>query len=43
MTFKALIVDKDDEGAISQSIQEIGEDRLPEDGDVTIAVEDSTL
>ena len=43
MTFKALIVDKDEEGAISQSIQEIGEDRLPESGDVTIAVEYSTL
>ena len=43
MTFKALIVDKDEEGAISQSIQEIGEDRLPDGGDVTIAVEYSTL
>ncbi len=43
MTFKALIVDKDEEGAISQSIQEIGEGRLPESGDVTIAVEYSTL
>jgi len=43
VTFKALIVDKDEEGAISQSIQEIGEDRLPDGGDVTIAVEYSTL
>jgi acrylyl-CoA reductase (NADPH) len=43
VTFKALIVDKGEEGAISQSIQEIGEDRLPESGDVTIAVEYSTL
>lgn len=43
MTFKALIVDKDEEGAVSPSIQEIGENRLPEDGDVTIAVEHSTL
>jgi acrylyl-CoA reductase (NADPH) len=43
VTFKALIVEKNEEGAISQSIQEIGEDRLPEAGDVTIAVEYSTL
>ncbi len=43
MTFKALIVEKNEEGIISQSIQEIGEDRLPEAGDVTIAVEYSTL
>ncbi len=43
MTFNALIVDKDEEGAISQSIQEIAEARLPEDGDVTVAVEYSTL
>jgi len=43
VTFKALIVEKNEEGIISQSIQEIGEDRLPEAGDVTIAVEYSTL
>ena len=43
MTFNVLIVDKDQEGAISQSIQEIGEDQLPEGGDVTVAVEYSTL
>lgn len=42
MPFKALIVDKDEEGNISQSIEQIGEDRLP-DGDVTVAVEYSTL
>ena len=43
MTFKALIVDKSDEGAVSQSIEEIGEERLPADGNVTVAVDYSTL
>jgi len=42
MTFKALIVDKAEDGTVSQSIEEIGEDRLPE-ADVTVAVEYSTL
>ncbi|MDA8585722.1 acryloyl-CoA reductase [Rhodobacteraceae bacterium] len=40
--FKALIVEKDDDGNTSASVQEIGEDRLPE-GDVTVAVEYSTV
>ncbi|MBM1221308.1 oxidoreductase [Ponticoccus sp. SC2-23] len=40
--FKALIVEKDDEGKTSASVQEIAEDRLPE-GDVTVAVEYSTV
>ena len=43
MTFKALIVDKAEDGTVSQAIEEIGEDRLPAEGDVTIAVEYSTL
>ena len=43
MTFKALIVEKDEAGAVGQSLQEIGEDRLPEDGNVTVAVDYSTL
>ncbi|MEJ2122447.1 MAG: oxidoreductase [Alphaproteobacteria bacterium] len=43
MTFKALIVEKDDEGAIGQSVQEIGEDRLPADGNVIVAIDYSTL
>ena len=43
MTFKALIVNKDPEGAISQSIQEIDEAHLPDGGDVTVAVDYSTL
>lgn len=42
MTFKALIVDKDEDGNTSASIQQIEETRLPE-GDVTVAVEYSTL
>ncbi len=42
MSFRALIVDKDEDGSTHASIQEIGEDRLP-DGDVTVAVEYSTL
>jgi acrylyl-CoA reductase (NADPH) len=40
--FKALIVEKDDEGKTSASVQEVTEDRLPE-GDVTVAVEYSTV
>ena len=42
MTFRALIVDKAEDGTISQSIQEIGDDRLPE-ADVTVKVTHSTL
>ncbi|WP_299818081.1 MDR family oxidoreductase [uncultured Roseibium sp.] len=42
MTFKALIVDKDEDGKTSASIQQIEETRLPE-GDVTVNVEYSTL
>lgn len=43
MTFAALIVDKDEDGAVGHSIEQISEDRLPTDGDVTVAVEYSTL
>jgi acrylyl-CoA reductase (NADPH) len=42
MAFKALIIDKAEDGTVSQSIETIGEDRLPE-ADVTVAVEYSTL
>lgn len=42
MTFKALIVDKNDEGKTSASVQDIDETQLPA-GDVTVAVEYSTL
>jgi len=40
--FKAFIVDKSEDGKVTQSIQQIGEDRLPA-GDVTVAVEYSTV
>ena len=40
--FKALVVEKDDEGKTSASVQEVTEDRLPE-GEVTVAVEYSTV
>jgi len=40
--FHALIVEKDDTGKTSASVQEIGLDRLPA-GDVTVAVEYSTV
>lgn len=40
--FKALIVEKGEDGATSASVQKIDEARLP-DGDVTVAVEYSTV
>jgi acrylyl-CoA reductase (NADPH) len=40
--FKALVVEKDADGQTSASVQDLGEERLPE-GDVTVAVEYSTL
>ena len=43
MIFKALIVDKTAAGAITQSIEQLAEDRLPAGGDVTVAVEYSTV
>ncbi|NVP53742.1 MDR family oxidoreductase [Mycoplana rhizolycopersici] len=42
MTFRALLVDKGADGAISASVQDLPDERLPE-GDVTVAVEYSTL
>ncbi|MEO1456260.1 MAG: alcohol dehydrogenase catalytic domain-containing protein, partial [Pseudomonadota bacterium] len=42
MSFRALIVDKAEDGTISQSIETIGEDRLPE-APVTVRVRHSTL
>ena len=41
--FKALIVDKAEDGTVSTSIEEIGVDRLPEEGNVTVAVDYSSL
>ncbi|MEO1468641.1 MAG: MDR family oxidoreductase [Pseudomonadota bacterium] len=46
MTFRALIVDKADDGTVSAAVQEIGEDRLPGAGDgadVTVRVRHTTL
>lgn len=43
MSFKALIVDKNAEGAITQSIETLDEARLPAEGDVTVRVEYSTV
>ena len=40
--FKALIVEKDEDGQTRAAVREIGDDRLPE-GEVTVAVEYSTL
>jgi acrylyl-CoA reductase (NADPH) len=42
MSFKALVVEKDEEGKTSASVQTLEESQLPE-GDVTVAVEYSTL
>ena len=42
MMFKALVVEKDDEGKTSASVKDIGLDDLPE-GEVTVAVEYSTV
>jgi acrylyl-CoA reductase (NADPH) len=40
--FRALVVEKDDEGKTHASVQEVDESRLPE-GEVTVAVEYSTV
>lgn len=42
MTFRALLVEKGEDGTISATVQELADDRLP-DGEVTVAVEYSTL
>ncbi len=42
MSFKALVVEKDEEGKTAAAVQEIEESQLPE-GDVTVAVEYSTV
>lgn len=42
MTFKAMVVEKDENGKTSASIQDLDDSRLP-DGDVTVAVEYSTV
>ncbi len=42
MSFKALVVEKDEEGKTAAAVQEVDDARLP-DGDVTVAVEYSTV
>lgn len=42
MSFKALLVEKDDDGKTGASVQQLTEDRLPE-GNVTVAVDYSTV
>jgi acrylyl-CoA reductase (NADPH) len=42
MTFNALVVRKDEEGAVSSAVEQLEPSQLPE-GDVTVAVEYSTL
>jgi acrylyl-CoA reductase (NADPH) len=42
MTFRALLVEKTEDGTITQSVQELDDNRLPE-GNVTVRVEYSTL
>ncbi|MDB5550361.1 MAG: acryloyl-CoA reductase [Rhizobium sp.] len=42
MTFRALVVEKAGDGTITQSVQDLDDDRLPE-GNVTVRVEYSTL
>ncbi len=43
MSFKALLVDKAQDGTVSQSVRQIGEERLPAGGNVTVAVQYSTV
>jgi len=42
MTFKALLVEKNDDGKTNASVQDLDDARLP-DGDVTVAVDYSTV
>ena len=43
VTFRALLVDKTDDENVVASVSELDESSLPADGDVTVAVEYSTL
>ncbi len=43
MTFKALVVDKAKDGTVTQSVKTLDEARLPAGGEVTVAVEYSTV
>ena len=41
--FKALIVDRNEDKSVSVTLEDVNEDRLPQDGEVDIAVEYSTV
>lgn len=41
--FNAVLVEKAEDGAVSAAVKQIGDDQLPADGDVTIAIEYSTV
>ena len=43
MSFRALVVDKSEDGTIRQSVETLEDGRLPSGGDVTVAVEFSSL
>jgi len=43
MSFKALLVEKSDEGKITATVQQLEEAQLPAEGNVTVAIEFSTL
>ena len=43
MTFKALIAEKGADGTIAAAVGSLSEDRLPADGNVTVAIDYSTL
>ena len=43
MSFKALLVDKNDDGKVSANVTDLDDAQLPADGDVTVAVEYSTV
>ncbi|MEO0730468.1 MAG: MDR family oxidoreductase, partial [Pseudomonadota bacterium] len=43
MAFRALVVDKAEDGTVSQNIQELEDSALPSDGNVTVAIEYTTL
>ncbi len=43
MTFRALLVDKAEDGKVTAAVGELEEASLPADGDVTVAVEYSTV
>lgn len=41
--FKALVVDKSEDGVVTSAIQELEDSRLPADGNVTVVIEYSTV